>query len=519
MQGIPTGGDAWGMYLVTKNVADNGSVFLPPSDMVVLRTGRDGRPVSKYGIGQSLAEAPAYIIARAVAERSRNIDPETAAYFVTSFTSPVVCALLCTVVFLFCLQLGYGAGAACIIAMFTGAGSMIWPQSKTLFSEPFQALCLTAGFYHLLLFKEKQKTNPMNACAAGFFLGMMTATKPFLAFILIPLISYFLISMVKGGWKRPGATASAVLFFGALAAWGALILYYNYLRFGDVMQFGYLGGTDRDGIYAFKTPLLIGIHGLLLSPGKGLIYYSPILILSIAAYKNFAVRHRAEAIVIAAVAVIIVLAYSKWNAWHGDFSWGPRFLSPVVPLLLLVASGLFEPGGIAAKAWGKLLIAVFFAVSFFVQILGVTVNYNEYIIMTKSDAPYDIFDVSNKIDLRDDLLNVHYIPEFSPLTGHYWAFKKMIAERISREKRQGAAQDGSPWNSLIMHAVPKNTARLFGIDTWWRYLSGFYPETRVWVYPLAWVIAVLLLISGVSVAVSLYFIRKPEEGTNGPAAS
>ena len=31
------------------------------------------------------------------------------------------------------------------------------------------------------------------------------------------------------------------------------------------------------------------------------------------------------------------VVYAKWYMWHGGYSWGPRFLVPVIPFVSLVA--------------------------------------------------------------------------------------------------------------------------------------------------------------------------------------
>jgi hypothetical protein len=60
------------------------------------------------------------------------------------------------------------------------------------------------------------------------------------------------------------ASATAVVLFGLL-----VMAFYNQVRFGNPFETGY--GEEAG---AFTTPLLLGLYGLLLSPGKGLFEYA-----------------------------------------------------------------------------------------------------------------------------------------------------------------------------------------------------------------------------------------------------
>jgi hypothetical protein len=56
-----------------------------------------------------------------------------------------------------------------------------------------------------------------------------------------------------------------------------LYLIHQFIRHGQWFQFGYK--EER-----WTTPFSVGLYGLLLSSGKGLIFYSPLAILALAQY-------------------------------------------------------------------------------------------------------------------------------------------------------------------------------------------------------------------------------------------
>jgi len=494
LEGLPTGGDAWGMFLVTDSIVNDGDVFLSASDRVVLRAGRDGKWVSKYGIGQSLAEIPAYL-AGSLASKSAHGPYRTALlYFITSFTSVLVSSGTCVLFYLTCVQIGWSRRVSLVLTVAVGFGSLIWPYSKTLFSEPLQAFSLPASFY--MLMKWRDTGGAWRAAAAGFFLGLTAATKPFLVLCTPPLIVYFLCGL---GLRRRGKAQfrDALLFFCAFAFWIAVVICYNWLRFGNPLELGYLGGTDRDGVHGFNTPLLVGLHGLLFSSGKGLIFFMPATVLLIFAWRPFARRRPAEAWTIAAVSVLMLVSYSKWNAWHGDYSWGPRFLLPAVPLLLLPIGVLFR------RFANKAAVISVFCISVFVQVLGVSVNHSEFILAANGSAPYNVFFHPGRIELRDNLLATHYIPEYSQIAGHYWMLKH-IASRGSTPLKESESrmQKDFPWRGIARRSVPVATEAGLTLDTWWAYFPKLFPKSSAWVYPTAWIFVIILFISAGSLALT-----------------
>ncbi|HOC91883.1 MAG TPA: hypothetical protein PKH33_05905 [bacterium] len=475
------------MYLVTASLAEDGDVFLAPSDRVVLRKGPGDSWVSKYGIGQSLAQLPAYLFADAVFSDVKTVEPALMKYFIVSFTNAAISAGVCVFVFLLCSALGYGRGVSLYVVALAGFGTMLWPQSKTLFSEPLQALCLTGGFFFAVGWRARGGT--ARAAAAGFLLGLLIATKPIMGVAAAPVILYFADGLrVKKDFLKSAPAVFA--FFGLLAVWVVWVLYYNHIRFGYVFDFGYLGGTDRDGAHGFNTPLLVGLHGLLLSSGKGLVFYAPVAALAILGYRPMAKRFGAEAATIAALSIATAIACAKWNAWHGDYSWGPRFMGPVVPLLAAMFGAALAAERLNHSSLIKAAAATVFVVSLFVNILGVFVNENEFILMTKRHPAFGLPYIEAGVELRDDLLNVHYIPEYSPLAGHWWILKNMVARRgMTDEELSDRMRDDFPWRNLSPSMKPANSARAAQPDAWWHYLPTFFPRSAAWVSPLAWIFA------------------------------
>lgn len=112
---------------------------------------------------------------------------------------------------------------------------------------------------------------------------------------------------------------------------------YNVSRFGSALETGYGDEATR-----LTTAPWVGLAGLLVSPGKGVVWYAPPLLLAIVGWRALA-RRRLD---VAGVALAIVpgplLLASVYYQWHGGGSWGPRLLLPVLPVALLGAGEVLE---------------------------------------------------------------------------------------------------------------------------------------------------------------------------------
>lgn len=114
---------------------------------------------------------------------------------------------------------------------------------------------------------------------------------------------------------------------------------YNWARFGDPLDSGY----DPDEV--FSTPFWEGGGGLLFSLHKGLFWFNPVLLLSVWGGVNFWKCHRREALLVLGALLVHLALFGAWWNWWGGESWGPRFLAPTLPLLILLVLPSLAGGG------------------------------------------------------------------------------------------------------------------------------------------------------------------------------
>jgi hypothetical protein len=119
----------------------------------------------------------------------------------------------------------------------------------------------------------------------------------------------------------------------------------------------------------FTYPSLEAFLGLLLSPSRGLLVYSPFLIfacvglsLSFSHGRDHLLRYTSIA------SILTIILYSSWSQWHGAFSYSYRFLVDLLPALCLCLATTWN--WIVAQSWRKSLFAASAALSIFLQIIG-----------------------------------------------------------------------------------------------------------------------------------------------------
>ena len=194
--------------------------------------------------------------------------------------------------------------------------------------------------------------------------------------------------------------------FGAGTSIGVVtVLAYNWIRFGTPFETGY----SAAGAYIeFQTPLLYGLHGILLSSGKSIFLYPPPLLLALFGIRAHLRRHRPEALLALALAATYVVFYARSNAWHGDWCWGARYQSPWLPFMLLALGSFLEKSRDDGSRRRAVLGAVF-AAGVVVQLLGVSVAY---------EAHLNTVPRVEAAALHQELSEAHFLPRFSPLLGH-----------------------------------------------------------------------------------------------------
>ncbi|GEM_PF-837629 len=347
----------------------------------------------KYNLGQPLLALPLLGLGKAAASL---ISPHAEASYklivFMYFMLPVLAmAATCALLYVFAREL-WGSRAALWISGLLLLTTPAGPYGKYPFAEASLALCYLSAY--LLIFRGGRDRGL--AGWYGFLSGVFSGWSVFIregAIAGLPaILLYIRLRGPEGtaGWRmlRGWGIGTALPI---LAAAG-----YNFLRFGNPFQTGYFHEMDR-----LAHPLGIGWFGLLLSPGKGLFLYAPSVLVSLLSWPAFWKVRRSEAAAIGLHALGYLVLYGTWWAWHGGWAWGPRFLVPLLPLLLLgLGTALRCPAGRwAVRISGLLGLAV--------QIPGFAVDFQKY---------YAALYIERGTLFEEDLI---FRPAFSPIVGQW----------------------------------------------------------------------------------------------------
>jgi hypothetical protein len=229
--------------------------------------------------------------------------------------SPILSAVSALMVGLLARRLGATTRGAILAALGFAFGTIAPVYSRFFFADPLLALLTVAGIYFTL-------GDDWRGATATALLAVLA--KP-TGIVLGPCLGSYLLC------KRQPAARWIAPLCGTVV--GLLIYFaYNWARFANPFDFG------QPGSFALRV-VPYAIAGLLISPGRGLLWYSPAII-AVAAVPG-AVFKRLEGRLVVIVAAAYLAEHSIWMSWAGGWSWGPRLLLPAMPGLMAL-SGLLE---------------------------------------------------------------------------------------------------------------------------------------------------------------------------------
>ena len=402
-------------------------------------------------------------------------------------------------------RLNYSERVAIVSGLIYAVGTMAWPYAKFDFSEPLVTSLLLAAVWLLLVHGSTGRHR--YALLAGLVAFAAVLTK-YVSVIAVPILLAGLVVGAKSGrtWgetlrysTRPALMFSApfmgVLPPGLIAA--AVLFDFHLLYVSEL-----IGGLQRGWL---ELPFGLGLGGLITSWGKGVLWYNPILLLTLAALPWFVRRHGWQSLVFVAIPVAYALLYSRKQVWYGGNTWGPRYLVPALPLLVIVGAPLFERVLERARSWlpGALLAAVVL-VSVGVQFMGVAKDFISYLDLFQHQvagavplkgAIYGGADYQpwSSIQPEGDFAAVLYAYQFSPLLAHAWLLRADAVNLLAPDRTDWLADalGRTPWLRFGIDAVPPNPEHGLGLDFWSLSLVENFLA-----YPgfLTWVAALLLLL-------------------------
>lgn len=196
-------------------------------------------------------------------------------------------------------------------------------SSQALWQHGPGQLALAAGLYCLI----RARSAPAWAAWAGLPLAFAVVARPTNGILAAALGAHAVGRFPGKRWCLLAAAAPPVLFN----------LWYNGWYFGDPFR------TQFPIFGIWNVPIWEGLPGILVSPGRGLLVYSPILVL--AGVGTALVWRSGGPPLLRALSVgtaATILLYGKYDVWWGGWTFGPRLLADLNPALALLLAPAFE---------------------------------------------------------------------------------------------------------------------------------------------------------------------------------
>lgn len=288
-------------------------------------------------------------------------EDQAAAWGVAKLTAALLAAGSVALVYLSALGFASRARALLVAGAYAFATGVWSISSQSLWQQTPEMFFLALGMFCLLRLPGAW----LRGAAAGCALGAAAACRPTAA----------LVAAAAAGWLLWSDRRALGAFVLAALPLAAATLAYNAYYFGSPLEFGQLAAgasvaqRKTGSPELWQTPLWLGASGLLFSPSRGLLVYSPVLAAAFAgavlAWRD--ARYRPLRFLTLAVLALWLPAF-LWFDWWGGWAYGYRPIVDSLPLLALLCLPALER--ILERPLWRAAFVLALAWSVFVQALG-----------------------------------------------------------------------------------------------------------------------------------------------------
>jgi hypothetical protein len=204
------------------------------------------------------------------------------------------------------------------------------------------------------------------------------------------------------------------------AAAAALIVSEAWIRRGGPLssgEEGYFGVKTvltYSGQRGFSYPLVLGVLSILVSFGRGLVFFVPGIFLGLArTTRQLLGSYRWLVALMCLYVAALVLVYAKWWAWYGGLSWGPRFfVFAALPASIMIAVRIDSAG---RSVLADVVTLVVLALSSWVAVTGAVADLADLNICTTNRLQHEAF--------------CWYVPQYSSLWRPFVDFPELTRSK------------------------------------------------------------------------------------------
>lgn len=296
---------------------------------------------SKYGVGNSLASLPGTLIETI---KNGGVLPDEApddlvAWNIYNLALAVLTAWVLIAISGLYTSRSWLRGAYVIACLF---GGYLWYFQRAQSAELFQVLLFSTFFYFFAIYlrrlaspsaKGTGRSTAAILSLAWFALGVLILTR--LVFAVLLLGPFLSVAMVLWRRRRTVQRGELLRVAAMLAVPSGAILAIigltNAIKFGSPLVSGYKAWHPEYTALTRHWPS--GVAGMLFSTRWSIFRYFPLLFLAVLGWWRFARTRSAEAILVAASFLPVIIAIGSIPAWRGEWTYGPRYMIYVLPVL------------------------------------------------------------------------------------------------------------------------------------------------------------------------------------------
>jgi hypothetical protein len=289
--------------------------FPVTSDVPYFLQREQGRVLSRFSPLPAVLAVPFYALPvwgglDPRAEAVRLLEKVSAAAIVAASVAALFLALVELV------STGWAAAIAVVYAFGTSSFSL---TSQALWEHGAGQLFVALTLYLLI----KARADERLVALSGLTLTLAVVARIANVALALPIAVYVALTHSR---RLPGF----VLMAGAALT---PLLVYQHVYFGSIFRHGHEGYSAP---FVWRTPLGEGLQGLLLSPGRGLFVYSPVLALVIPGMVLAWTRGPRLLRYLAVSSVLFTLLYAKFIYWWAGWVYGPRYFADLSPILCVL---------------------------------------------------------------------------------------------------------------------------------------------------------------------------------------
>ena len=436
-------------------------------------TGKDGKSYSLTGLGYSLALVPAVAVTDLV-YRYYNVAPpvhfplesDWLIFLTTSFTNTFFAALLGVVLFLYFLELSLNKRQALIITFVSLFTTNLLVYAKHLMPHMMFVTFIFLAFYLLKRFSRTKNRILLTFSGVSFGVAMITYNQTFIL-ALPPYVLYYL-TLIKPKfslYSLKKVTLDAFCFLLGAAPFIYIYKWFDILKAAAEFNSSSVTIATNFLSYIFHNvpipAVFEGFYGQLLSPGRSIFIYSPIILVILIFWHKIQKKLAPEVALLISYSAILIAFYSLavlvsavnenvQGLWHGESSWGPRYLMSLIPFAMLVVGHIYTR---VTKNTKLLVFLPLCLVGIYVEFLGVIMPYQikfheldvQFFV---NNTNYNAFVYTNLLPRYSPIIMMSKklikLKEFFPLSYNYGKYNVRFFDGISFPFNVGRER----WRSL-----------------------------------------------------------------------